>query len=63
MNMPKTKAKYVRRKPQVPVRKWGCVGRPIKHGGYSLAIRDQVLGAIGREPITARVASHRDGLV
>jgi len=59
--MPKTKAKYIRRKPQVPVRKWGRVGRPIKHGGYSLAIRDQVLKENPR--VTRYLVDTRAGLV
>lgn len=59
--MVKSKAKYVRRKPQVPVRKWGCKGRPIKHGGYSLAIRDQVLKENPR--VTRYLVDTRAGLV
>ena len=59
--MPKTRKKYVRRKPQVPVRKWGCKGRPIKHGGYSLAIRDQVLKENPR--VTRYLVDTRAGLV
>lgn len=59
--MPKTKAKYVRRKPQTPVRKWGRVGRPVKHGAYSLAIRDQVLKENPR--VTRYLVDTRAGLV
>ena len=59
--MTKSKVKYIRRKPQVPVRKWGCKGRPIKHGGYSLAIRDQVLKENPRA--TRYLVDTRTGLV
>ena len=59
--MPKSRAKSVRRKPQVPVRKWGRVGRPFKHGAYSLAIRDQVLKENPR--VTRYLVDTRAGLV
>lgn len=59
--MTPSKKKYVRKKPQIPVRKWGKPGHPVKHGAYSLAIQDEVLKKNPR--VTRYLVDTRAGLV
>lgn len=59
--MTPSKKKYIRKKPQVPVRKWGKPGHPVKHGAYSLAIQDALLKKNPR--VTRYLVDTRAGLV